>query len=361
VAPLDESAIDDRLLAYLRSEIGSADVAYADSPTRLPGGNETFIYSFSIDRPPEALSGPLVLRAFRAGYARPDQARWEATVQNALAEQGYPAAQAPLAYPDADVLGTPFFIMKRLPGTMLLQGISDLDDAGQMHFGLRRSLGPARRLLREIPRVCAEAQIRLHALDPQRLLDAFDRAGLAPRTLTFEGRLDTLRAWVEEARVDGLERGLSWLVERQPAPERLVICHCDTQPNNILMDGSDISGVVDWSQALVADPALDVGYTKMAFETVPLQLPQLLHWVGRPMQRSVSRQYLSAYLERRPLNMAAVAYYGVVRALFALALISRRRLTGQKEPDIWDSPAGIKNLVTYVHAATGIAVTPPAA
>lgn len=42
-----------------------------------------------------------------------------------------------------------------------------------------------------------------------------------------------------------------------------VFSHCDFQPGNILWDGDSISAVVDWEEAAYADPAMDLGYTRM--------------------------------------------------------------------------------------------------
>src|SRR3990172_5650259 len=100
---------------------------------------------------------------------------------------------------------------------------------------------------------------------------------------------------MEEGGLDGLREAFAWLVVKKPAPERLAICHGDTQPNNILMTGKTITGVVDWSQVIVSDPAFDVGCTKMALETVPLDLPPFLQWLARPIAWRVSRNYMRSY------------------------------------------------------------------
>lgn len=46
-----------------------------------------------------------------------------------------------------------------------------------------------------------------------------------------------------------------------------------------------------------------------------------------------------------PVRPEAVAYYSVLRTLFALAGISARRLTGVRKPNVWDNPVGVRNLV----------------
>lgn len=350
----------DRLLAYLRTTLGQPDLSFRDSPTRLRGGNETFIYLFSLQHAPEHVAGPLILRAYRAGYARPDQARFEATVQNAIAGLGYPAARVFFVCQETDVLGTPFIVMQRLPGSMVLEGIGGPDASGQMRFQKPGRLLRSTGLLGEIPRICAEAQLRLHALNPQPLLDAIEQESLPRASVTVEGRLQALRTTIDDYELEALRHPFAWLAQNAPEPERLAICHSDIQPNNILMTEREITGIVDWSQVIVADPALDVGYTKVAIETVPLDMPSVLQWINRPVARIVSRGYLRRYTRRRRVRRSTIEYYEVLRALFVLAGIGARRRGAPSEPDTWDSPKGVRNLVARVRSVTSTEVRLPA-
>ncbi|MBB5790820.1 phosphotransferase family protein [Jiangella mangrovi] len=43
-----------------------------------------------------------------------------------------------------------------------------------------------------------------------------------------------------------------------PAPKRLTFCHNDLGAEHVLVDGATITGVIDWSDAAVADPAVDL-------------------------------------------------------------------------------------------------------
>jgi aminoglycoside phosphotransferase (APT) family kinase protein len=348
-----------RLLSFLAATLAQPDAGFAEAPARISGGNETFIYSLRLSGVRDDLAGPLILRAYREGYARPDQARFESTVQNTLATLGFSAARVFVVSPEPTVIGTPFIVMERLPGTLLLEGVGDLDESGKMRFEQSRSLLRSAGLLWEIPRICAETQARLHALDPQALLDAFEQEGLPPSAVAVEGRLDALRGYIEDAELTGVGAAYAWLTANRPEPQRLAICHCDMQPNNILMTGKAITGVVDWSQVIVGDPALDVGCTKMALETVPLEMPRFLQWLAPPIARTVARNYMRAYAKERRVDAAAVAYYGVLRAVFALAGIGALRVAGTSEPSVWDNPKGVRNLIALVRKVTGISVRLP--
>ena len=350
----------DKLLAHLRATLQQSGLSYAEPPRRVTGGNETYIYDLRLRGGTEEVSRPLILRAYRKGYARPDQARFEATVQNTIAALGYPAARVLVIEPQSAVLGTPFIVMGRLPGQNILQGIGEPDAEGHMRFGGGAGLLRSYRLLWDIPRVCAQAQLLLHALDPGALFHAIERAGLPRASITVEGRLSVLRLIIDEHGLVGLRDACFWLEEHMPETNHPSICHSDMQPINLLLTDGEITGVVDWSQVIVADPALDVGYTKMAFETVPLDMPSFLQWLAGPIARGVSRRYLKNYTKERNLAPEAVAYYGVLRAVFALAFGTAQRLSGSREPDVWDNPEGIRNLTTLIRSVTGIEVRLPA-
>ena len=79
-------------------------------------------------------------------------------MNGAIAQLGYPAPAVLHWSPDASVLGGAFLILERLPGENLLARVVD----------------PA--LLR-FPALLAEAQLRLHALDPAPIQRAIEAAG----------------------------------------------------------------------------------------------------------------------------------------------------------------------------------------
>jgi len=48
------------------------------------------------------------------------------------------------------------------------------------------------------------------------------------------------------------------------------ICHGDFHPLNILADKNQTTGVIDWSNAVIAEPAMDVGSAIANMSAVPL-------------------------------------------------------------------------------------------
>ena len=85
----DIDTLSDKLISYLRADLGYPDLRLAAPMTRLQGGFETASYRFELDGAPEELCRPLVLRLYPQFYGT-QNAIWESTVQNVLAGEGYP-------------------------------------------------------------------------------------------------------------------------------------------------------------------------------------------------------------------------------------------------------------------------------
>jgi aminoglycoside phosphotransferase (APT) family kinase protein len=266
------------------------------------------VFSFRLTAPgalPLAWTVPLILRLLGPEHdAR--RALCEQAIQNTVVEMGYPAPRALVASAETETLGGGFVIMERLPGRPLLE---------------ERRLG--------VGRVLVEMQSRLHALDAGRLRDALDRVG-APEYASFDRFLRQLGDRVTRGGLVGLERGIEWLTEhRPPPPERPVICHGDFHPQNILVSGGAVTGVLDWPNVLIADPAYDVATTLTILRSVPLTLFAMsptARLLVRMARRVVVPRYLAAYRRRRPLDPRALAYYEAATAMRQLVRVGAYRL-----------------------------------
>jgi Ser/Thr protein kinase RdoA (MazF antagonist) len=47
----------------------------------------------------------------------------------------------------------------------------------------------------------------------------------------------------------------------EPGPDGSVLCHLDFQPFNVLTDGQDVTGIVDWTNARLGDACEDIAQT----------------------------------------------------------------------------------------------------
>lgn len=360
-----ETQVADGLLAHLRAELGEPDLAYAEPPVRMAGGFDTMTYGFRLEGAAGEWSRPLILRAFRQ-HDDPNRARWESAVHATLARLGYPAPGVLLTCALAEALGGAFIVMERVPGRMML---ADILQPSRLIFLLPR-------ILIEVPRLLAETQARLHDLDAAALLTALEDEGLPPdgagpagisrRVATVEGQLGRAQRRIEDARLDGLRPGLEWLLaHRPPEPERRAICHGDFHPLNILMDGGAVTGVVDWANTVVADPAFDVGNTRLLLGIAPLEFPLVLEWVASVARPILARRYHAAYRRHRAVNEDAMRYYEAMRCVTELVWVAERRLADaglietRSGPNPWGAPRPRNRLMSRFRKITGTALTLP--
>jgi aminoglycoside phosphotransferase (APT) family kinase protein len=220
---------------------------------------------------------------------------------------------------DPEILGGAFLIMERRPGWPLLAA---------------RRLG--------ISRLLVETQLRLHALDPDVLLEALEREVRGSSALVMlDGHLEQLQARVDRHTLDGLRPAMSWLRDHCPPPGGVrAICHGDFHPQNLLCDGRDITAVLDWPNVLVTDPAYDVAATRMILALAPLGILPMnppRRWLLETLRRFLLALYLRGYRRRGSVDASVFAYYEAVACMRGLVRVSEARLTGAggvvREPD----------------------------
>jgi aminoglycoside phosphotransferase (APT) family kinase protein len=350
----DDAEIARRLLQYLGRAFGDADPAYAAEPVRIQGGFDTAIFGFTLERAPPALRGPLILRLSHAD-ADPARVKLETVVQNTLADMGFPAPRVMVTESDSAILGGPFMVMARVPGKPLGHAIEG--------FGADSSLSRQLQLLLKLPAILAsvieqwvEVQIRLHQLPAERLLQAVAAAGIDARVVTFEGQLARLKAIVERCALAGLEPALIWLENHRPVQAQAAICHGDFHPLNILSDNGKTTGVIDWPNVVIAEPAMDVGSAISNISTVPIGLPWALRVAAQAAIGAALRRYARAYRTRAPLDDDAVRYYQVFRAIAQLVPVGAARAAGYAGGGAFHSEAGAGNLIALIRGLSGVEV-----
>lgn len=304
------------LLEHLRAELHEPGLGYAEPPTPVTGGYDTRIFAFRLRGAPESFSIPLILRVLGSQHS-PARALSERATQNAVAGLGYPAPRVLLASSDLTILGGAFLVMERLAGRPLLDA---------------RRLGVAS--------VLVEMQLRLHALDAEVLFQALDREGQASsraggppisrEMVTFEGHLARCERRIALGRLHGLEKATAWLSDHRPTGEgRRVICHGDFHPQNILIADGRVTGVIDWPNVIVADPAFDVASTRVILGLVPVALlgvPAVLRGPVEVARRILVARYVRGYQRRQPLDAARLAYHEALACMRGLVRAAEARL-----------------------------------
>jgi aminoglycoside phosphotransferase (APT) family kinase protein len=330
----------ERLIGVLRAAAGRPDLEYERPPEPLHGGFWAELLSFSLGHPPDGWPAELVARLM----PDPRSARKETIVQRALAAAGYPTPPVRASGGPDDGLGRAFLVMDRAPGSPALSGL----DGGL-------TPAAARQVLR-VPELLATAMSRLHALDPDLVRGELEQVREVP--VTMPALLARSRELAGEYGRPDLAGAASWLADHPPRPAADVICHGDLHPFNLLGDGSHVT-VLDWSNALLAPRAHDVGYTTLLLSEPPMQVPgwqrPLLRWFGRVLARRFVRGYqrqTATKVEPRELrwHQAVVS----LRALVEVAGWVHAGTAGAHPGHPWltSGPAFARRLT----AATGISV-----
>lgn len=341
-----DCAVADRLLSFMRASLGAPALQFEEPPTRVQGGFESLIYSFSLkDGPPPEFSGPLILRLLRK-LDEPDRSRREAVIQNTVLGLGFPAARVLRTVTSAAELGAPFLIMEKVPGRTLAPEFEGL--------GLSRSRGELFRVLLGAPRLLsdtislmARTQTALHRLPGEALMRAFEREGLATSMITLEGRLNSLIKKTD--RLAELRPAVSWLVEHRPTePKNRTICHGDFQPFNILIADGKVTAVLDWVNAIVGEPAMDVGASVASFVTVPLSIPAPFKLAGYALMRVERRAYLKAYTRQNPIRPERLRYYEAMRCVGELGWLADGTARGDVRLGAFQSAEGVRRLTAYL-------------
>lgn len=313
-APRDLPA---RLLAYLRDRFDDARIDYASPPARMLGGLDTQIYRFRLRRAPPGLEPPLVLRLY--GWNRaPERTIKESAVQNALARQGYPVPPVPVTCSDRSFLRGAFLIMPFEPGRPMLSSA-----------------------LETMPERLGRAHAELHDIDPAPVVEELRARGLEPSRYRYGSALAVLRE--NAVARDRYASVVEWLLEnRPPEPARLSVCHGDFQPMNLLLRDGKTAAVLDWSDFIVADPALDVASTMLLIGLAGrhvLSLPDLDWKIAR---------YLAAYCEARSLDTDRLDYYRVRRGVLVLMDAEK----GSK----WRQSRIVRDVVADIRRITRVAI-----
>jgi len=279
-----DTDIADELIGVLRSATGTPGLEYERRPEPMRGGFWAELFAFSLANPPAGWPAGLVARLM----PDPGSARKETIVQRAVAAAGFPTPFVRAAGGPDDGLGQAFMIMDRAPGGPALSGLD----------GLSPTAMP--RLLRQIPDLLATSMARLHALDPGLVRDELEQLREVP--VTVEGLLAALVRFAGAFGRPDLADAGRWLADHPPGPASDVICHGDLHPFNLLADDDQVT-VLDWSTALLAPRAHDVGFTSLQLSEPALRVPGWQRPLVRMFGRVLARRFVRGYQRRAAVTV----------------------------------------------------------
>lgn len=317
--------ISERLIAYLKDKLNNPKIDYDLQLTQLQGGFETSIYHFKLKDVQKELSKPLILRLYPQFFNVRYVIR-ESIVQNVIAGEGYPVPRVYFTCSNISILGGAFFIMDFLSGEPMITAPFEI-----------------------LPEMLGKTHATLHNIDSESLIKSLSEKGIDKKSYKLRSRLRWLKSsgrkirWVRES--------LKWLKNNlPPEPKFLSVCHGDFHPLNILIQEGKVTGVLDWGDFLIADPAWDVAntlfLTTMTFKHLVSELKLDLHSVDWDI---VADQYLNSYRSKKDLDTTYLDYYKVMRSVGAL-------IEGFHGQQVWQHPLIVKDLIEYIHKITEIRI-----
>ena len=100
---------------------------------------------------------------------------------------------------------------------------------------------------------------RIHTIRPPRsglaFLPSYEQVGPAQQIAGFRAYLDR-----HPVPRPVLEWGIRWLETHLPPPVEPVLCHHDYRTGNYMLDGANLTGILDWEFAGWGDPHEDIGW-----------------------------------------------------------------------------------------------------
>jgi aminoglycoside phosphotransferase (APT) family kinase protein len=237
----------ERLVELLRAEPGFGRAELAGTPQPLTGG---FWASMSLVRLANIapLADTLVLRVM----PDPALAAKETVFQREIARQGFPAPAVRLSGGADAGVGGAFILMDQAPGAPALAG-----------------------------------------LDPAPLQSALTDAGVAVPS-DAPAFLASLTESADQLGRTDLRAAALWLAGHPPPSPRRVIAHGDLHPFNLLVDGERWT-LLDWTSALIADPAYDLTFTTLMLRHPPLTAPTPLRPIITAAGAALAQRFYRAY------------------------------------------------------------------
>ncbi|HUE62920.1 MAG TPA: phosphotransferase family protein [Rhizomicrobium sp.] len=287
-----------RLDNYLRSLISVPESVM--HLQRVEGGqsNPTFFVNYGHLR--------LVLRKQPAGQLLPSAHAIdrEFRIQKALAQTDVPVPEMMFYCEDREIIGTPFYVMKRVEGRVYPQcQLSDapIRDRKPMYRAFAQTLG------------------KLHNIAPASIgLADYGKPGdYYSRQVARWSKQWALSQTRDDSNVELL---IDWLPGNIPPNQITTIAHGDYRIGNVIFDKLDVAAVLDWELSSLGHPLADLAHSCIAWQSRPEDYGGLkgcnLAELGIPEQK----QYEEWYYEAAQHQLRMTSFH-MVFALFRFAVI----------------------------------------
>jgi aminoglycoside phosphotransferase (APT) family kinase protein len=350
---IDPRDIARRLSSYLGAPVARFSV--------LASGWETTVFEFVLEAASKSHATlpagvPMVLRFYQGSAADSKGARENTTIDR-LFSVGYSVPRPHLFESDNRALGAPFLIMQRLAGgplfairsfpsafkTFSLAFFSFVRTQAKLH-----RLDPTSSGLRDIP----------HAYAP---ID-----GRTAESPLLDRVLAIISNRVENGPLPGLREALNLVTERankfRVSADSLV--HMDYHPQNVMVQGVRVTGVIDWVNTDVGDRHLDAAMSAVILSSSAMEEPRWMrdNLVGNGLRASFAALYMPLYHAMAPMDFERFRYCQAVSALLRLSMFGMMRLRGpeavgfRREAIAQVTPAVVRLLSRYATRKSGASV-----
>jgi aminoglycoside phosphotransferase (APT) family kinase protein len=315
--------VGEVLLSWLPRQLAPAgttafEISQFSAPPAGYSGKTVFFTASWTDQAGVAHTEDLVLRAQAENhqlFTVPDAPR-QAEVMQRLGAQGIPVPDIVGIERDAEVLGSPFYVMRRV------RGRTPSDVPSWHKRGWTVDLSAAERRL-----LCDNALntlVDLHRVDDPDTLN-FLRGAADPTRPALRRYIDKLTGWYDwcradlEVGADVIAQALQVILAAAPDTDAETVVWGDARVGNMCF-GDDLSVVAlfDWETAGTGPPDIDLGWWVM-FERFLCEALGFTRLPGVPDDDEL----VSRYLQFGGKLTGDIAYYQLLAA-FVLSLINNR-------------------------------------
>lgn len=239
---------------YLKRQFDASEVT-VENITKHSAGWSRGTYSFDIHWWTEDRENTdrLVLRHESEEGLLDTDLKKEYTVIDEIQGTGVPVPETYWYEGDQSVIGERFFLVEHVSG-----------DAPNTFRPDEREMLEQAWEERTLARDFVETIANIHAVEPDQIpyLDSPQKDELIEREVGYWEAKYREVALREEPIID---EAIRWFRANPPPVRDLTLVHGDFRIGNLLVDDDEITAVLDWEQARISDPMLDLGYSSMQY------------------------------------------------------------------------------------------------
>lgn len=253
---------------------------------------------------------------------------------------------------DISVIGTPFYLMDRVPGVLVSDRLPELYRLSpHSHGGFGFAM--------------MDALVELHSVDWKSL----DLSNIGVEDRYLDRQVDRWQAQYNTRKfrdLPHLDLLADWLQKNRPPAQQSVLMHGDYRLNNIIFSSQPparVLAIIDWELTTIGDPLLDLALS-LVFWPGPDNDWQLTNssMPGRSWLKQLPKaaDLANYYAEKTGRDLNALDYYRVLAA-WKLAIISESRYARLMVTDVKTinndqlkefAPRILEKAYNYVSSAT---------